>query len=72
MLQVDIEADMVLVHFAPWYRNQMRLELGESVRSIVDAAEDLDIRADFIPEAEATKKYLQRGFGNSYDFGQTA
>ncbi|KAJ9616085.1 hypothetical protein H2204_014126 [Knufia peltigerae] len=62
---------LAMIHFAPWYRNQMRLELGEGVRSLVEAEKDLDIRADFIPEEEAVKRYLHRGFGNSYDFSQS-
>ncbi len=60
-----------LVHFAPWYRNQMRLEFGEGVKSLVDAEELLDVRADFVSEEVAGKSYLDRGFGNVYDFSQT-
>lgn len=48
----------------------MRLELGAGVRSIVEKDEMLDVRADFIPEDEAMRSYLDRGFGNSYDFSQ--
>lgn len=49
----------------------MRLELGEGTKEIVDADRNLDIRANFIPEDQAMSRYLNRGFGNSYDFNQT-
>jgi hypothetical protein len=50
----------------------MRLEFGESVKELVDREKYLDVRADFIPDHQAAKGYLNRGFGNSYDFNQTA
>lgn len=60
-----------VVHFAPWYRNQMRLELGESLMPLVEASTNLDIRADFVSDQTALNRYLDKGFGNSYDFDQT-
>lgn len=59
------------VHFAPWYRNQMRVEFGESVRALIDEEKMLDVRADYVSDEHAIKTYLDRGFGNSYDFSQT-
>lgn len=59
------------VHFAPWYRNPMRLELSESIRPMVEAQDLLDVPTDWVSEQEATHGYLNRGFGNSYDFNQT-
>jgi hypothetical protein len=59
------------VHFAPWYRNQMRLDLGQGIRPLIEAEKDLDVRADYVPEPVAMDRYLNRGFGNSYDFNQT-
>lgn len=50
----------------------MVLELGEGVRSIIEGQQELDVRADYIPEELAMERYLNRGFGNSYDFGQAA
>jgi hypothetical protein len=58
------------VHFAPWYRNQMRMQFGEGVRPFFEACKDLDIRVDYVPEETARATYLGRGFGNSYDFSQ--
>jgi hypothetical protein len=49
----------------------MRLELGEGIKSLVDADTSLDVRADYVSEDIATSRYLDRGFGNSYDFNQT-
>ena len=66
----DVRVMLAMIHFAPWYRNQMRLELGEGVRPYVEDEKSLDIRADFIPDDEMMSKYMHRGFGNSYDFGQ--
>lgn len=65
-----IRADKLAVHFAPWYRNQMRLELSNSLRPLVEKEDRLDVRADYVPESEMASKYLNRGFGNSYDFSQ--
>lgn len=62
---------MGIVHFAPWYRNLMRMQFGEELRPLFEANQELDIRADFVPDGEARKTYLGRGFGNSYDFNQT-
>jgi hypothetical protein len=63
---------MVIVHFAPWYRNQMRLEFGEGVKPFIDNEKELDVRADFVSDEKAMGSYLNRGFGNSYDFNQTS
>lgn len=61
---------LAMIHFAPWYRNSMRLELGESVREVLSQPHGLDIRADFVPDGEVEANYLHRAFGNAYDFGQ--
>lgn len=71
-IQASLGTDFIdAVHFAPWYRNQMRLELGDGIRSWAENLEDLDVRADFVSEKQLASKYLHRGFGNSYDFNQT-
>ena len=49
----------------------MRMEFGEGIRPLIEAEKQLDVRVDFVPEDEAMKTYLNRGFGNSYDFRQT-
>lgn len=49
----------------------MRLELAEEIRPLAEQSKELDIRADWVSESEALGKYLDRGFGNSYNFDQT-
>lgn len=66
---------LAFIHFAPWYRNQMRLEFGSSIKPVLDKLEDtgalgLDIPVDWVSDEEAMSNYLNRGFGNSYDFSQ--
>ena len=50
----------------------MRMELGEGVKPLIDAEKNLDVRADYVSESLAMDRYLNRGFGNSYDFNQTS
>lgn len=49
----------------------MRVEFAESVRPLVEKEDMLDVRANFISDEDAKRTYLDRGFGNSYDFSQT-
>ena len=50
----------------------MRMQFGSGLRRILEANPELDIRADFVPDQQALSEYLHRGFGNSYDFRQSA
>lgn len=62
---------LALIHFAPWYRNPMRLELGDSLRGVIEAEEGrLEVPVDWVGDGQVMGRYLGRGFGNSYDFGQ--
>ncbi|KAK4498123.1 hypothetical protein PRZ48_010779 [Zasmidium cellare] len=67
----DIRVMLAMIHFAPWYRNPMKLELSNAIRPIVEGQDMLEVPTDWVSEAEATDRYLNRGFGNSYDFNQT-
>lgn len=49
----------------------MKVELAEELRPLVDERKDLEIPTNFVSEKEAMDRYLDRGFGNSYDFNQT-
>lgn len=49
----------------------MKLELSESIRPLVEGQDSLEVPADWVSEDEASQRYLNRGFGNSYDFSQT-
>lgn len=48
----------------------MRLELSEKVRPMLEKQTALEVPCDWISEEEAEARYLNRGFGNSYDFNQ--
>ncbi|KAI5861610.1 hypothetical protein GGS23DRAFT_575870 [Durotheca rogersii] len=66
---------LAMIHFAPWYRSRMRLQLADDVRPLLERLERdgrlcLDVPVDWIPRDRALGTYLDRGFGNSYDFDQ--
>jgi ectoine hydroxylase-related dioxygenase (phytanoyl-CoA dioxygenase family) len=72
----DTRVMLAMIHFAPWYRNPMRLQLAEDVRPVLEALEargqlGLDVPVNWEPIDKALQNYLGRGFGNSYDFNQT-
>lgn len=48
----------------------MKLELSESVKPIIARETRLDIPVHWVAEEEALERYLNRGFGNAYDFSQ--
>ena len=60
----------MLVHFAPWYRNRMKLELSDSLRLVIESEQKLEIPVDWVTESEAMTRYMNRGYGNAYDFSQ--
>ncbi|KAK5119201.1 hypothetical protein LTR85_007815 [Meristemomyces frigidus] len=68
----DVRVMLAMIHFAPWYRNPMKLELADELKPIIEQQSDLQIPVDWVTKEEAQKRYLNRGFGNSYDFGQAA
>ena len=47
------------------------MEFDDGIKPLIESEKQLDVRADFVPEVEAAKTYLHRGFGNSYNFNQT-
>lgn len=64
---------LAMIHFAPWFRNRMRLEFSEVIRPILqrlktDGMLSLDVPVDWVSRYAALQRYLRRGFGNSYDF----
>ncbi|KAL2005613.1 hypothetical protein VTN00DRAFT_10106 [Thermoascus crustaceus] len=67
----DPRVMLAMIHFAPWYRNPMRLEFAEDTRPIIEGQSQLEVPADWVSKEEALSRYLNRGFGNSYDFSQT-
>ncbi|KAK3672159.1 hypothetical protein LTR78_007912 [Recurvomyces mirabilis] len=67
----DVRVMLAMIHFAPWYRNPMRLELAEDLKPTINAQYDLQVPVNWVRREEAEARYLNRGFGNSYDFNQT-
>ncbi|KAI1132185.1 hypothetical protein F5Y10DRAFT_6876 [Nemania abortiva] len=71
----DVRVMLAQIHFASWYRNPMRLEFAEDVKPIL---EDLDSRGelgleapvDWVSKQQAMDRYLNRAFGNAYNFNQ--
>ena len=49
----------------------MKVELSEDLRPMVEElASELQVPAVYLPEQEISKSYLNRPFGNAYDFNQ--
>lgn len=66
---------LAMIHFAPWYRNPMKLQFGDNMKPILEKLDQegklgLEVPIDWVSSEEAMKTYLNRGFGNSYDFNQ--
>jgi hypothetical protein len=60
------------VHFAPWYRNQMTVEFAEELEGKLTLEKTgLQVAATFVTNGEIEKNYLNRPYGNAYDFDQT-
>ncbi|KXJ94713.1 hypothetical protein Micbo1qcDRAFT_173493 [Microdochium bolleyi] len=71
----QVRVMLAMIHFANWYRNPMRLELAEDIRPVLEALDargelGLEVPVDWVSREKAQKGYLDRGFGNSYDFDQ--
>lgn len=61
-----------IVHFASWYRNEMVVEIAEELREAFDVEKTgLGVAAEWVGEERVLREYLDRGFGNGYDFDQT-
>ncbi|KAE8368048.1 hypothetical protein BDV27DRAFT_142297 [Aspergillus caelatus] len=66
----EVRVMLAMIHFAPWYRNPMRLEFAEDLKPLVEKETGIETPVDWVTESEAMSRYLNRGFGNSYDFSQ--
>lgn len=66
----DRELMGILVHFAPWYRNPMKLELADDIQDVLEGDKNLEVPVNWVSREEALGRYLNRGFGNAYDFSQ--
>jgi ectoine hydroxylase-related dioxygenase (phytanoyl-CoA dioxygenase family) len=68
----DIRVMLAMIHFAPWYRNQMRLKMpagGELERRIRGRDGDLEVLAEWV---QGEIDHLAVKFGNSYVFSSRA
>ncbi len=50
----------------------MKLELANEIKPLIDQQNDIEVPVDWVSKETAQQRYLNRGFGNSYDFGQIA
>ncbi|KAJ5278367.1 hypothetical protein N7524_004520 [Penicillium chrysogenum] len=66
----DPRVMLAMIHFAPWYRNPMKLEFADDLKPVIESQTDLDVPVDWVSESTALSRYLNRGFGNAYDFNQ--
>ena len=48
----------------------MKLEFADDLKPIIEGQSELEIPVDWVSKSEALLRYLNRGFGNAYDFGQ--
>lgn len=48
----------------------MTLELSESLKPVIEKERSLEIPVNWVSESEAMSRYMNRGFGNAYDFNQ--
>ncbi|KAF3037389.1 hypothetical protein E8E12_008172 [Didymella heteroderae] len=62
---------LAMIHFASWYRNQMDVEFADGLKEQLDVARTgLEAAATFVPEDQLLRHYLNRPYGNAYNFNQ--
>lgn len=67
----EVRVMLAMIHFAPWYRNRMRLAFGEDVKGLLEGLESqLETPVDWVRNEKILGSYLGCAFGNSYDFDQ--
>ena len=49
----------------------MRLEFADDVKPVIEGQTELEIPVDWVSKSDALTRYLNRGFGNAYDFNQS-
>ena len=48
----------------------MKLELSDSLQPMIENEQKLEIPVHWVTESEAMTRYMNRGYGNAYDFSQ--
>ncbi|KAF2263303.1 phytanoyl-CoA dioxygenase family protein [Lojkania enalia] len=67
----DPRAMLAMIHFAPWYRNQMKVEFADTLKDrLTLETSRLEIPATFVTTKELEQNYLNRPYGNAYNFDQ--
>ncbi|KAJ5593382.1 hypothetical protein N7537_010286 [Penicillium hordei] len=66
----DPRVMLAMIHFASWYRNPMKLEFADDLKPVIEGQTELEVPVDWVSRPEALSRYLNRGFGNAYDFNQ--
>ncbi|KAI3317514.1 hypothetical protein HD806DRAFT_367842 [Xylariaceae sp. AK1471] len=71
----EVRVMLAMIHFASWYRNLMRLEFAEDVKPALEKLESrgelgLEVPVDWVSRQQVMDSYLNRAFGNAYDFNQ--
>ncbi|KAL0264468.1 hypothetical protein SLS55_000418 [Diplodia seriata] len=70
-LSKDPRVMLAMIHFAPWYRNPMLVEMANELKpTLSNERTGLQVQGSFMPEEEVEKRYLNRPYGNAYDFSQ--
>ncbi|OAL54515.1 phytanoyl-CoA dioxygenase family protein [Pyrenochaeta sp. DS3sAY3a] len=63
---------LAMIHFAPWYRNQMSVEFAQELGDrLAPEKTGLQVAATYVTNEELLKNYLNRPYGNAYDFNQS-
>ncbi|KAJ5580079.1 uncharacterized protein N7459_006064 [Penicillium hispanicum] len=63
---------LAMIHFAPWYRNPMKLQLVDDLKEVIEKEQSLEIPVEWASKDAIDAQYLNRAFGNAYDFSQGA
>ncbi len=50
----------------------MKLEFADDLKETIQGQSKLEVPVDWVSREEALSRYLNRGFGNAYDFSQSA
>ncbi|KAF2091094.1 phytanoyl-CoA dioxygenase family protein [Saccharata proteae CBS 121410] len=67
----DPRVMLAMIHFAPWYRNRMAVEFSKELEPELSVEKTgLQVQGVFLGEDEVEERYLNRPFGNAYDFSQ--
>ncbi|KAI0407053.1 hypothetical protein F4802DRAFT_66099 [Xylaria palmicola] len=73
----EVRVMLAQIHFASWYRNPMRLEFAKDVKPVLEGLETrgelgLEVPVNWVSKQQAMNAYLDRAFGNAYNFNQAA